>query len=608
MATTRDIQMKYRLIFRGLLTAILVCAMGTLAYASICQGYLNDYNPNSGPIVASPKVYLVYWDWQSQNDPQNNKGITSATLSSIGGTKYINTITDQYYGAYLSLPYYFQNPANLLQATYVDDVHPITSNTCLPKPCNWPGSQEQATEVLNAIATFNIPVAPDTVIYLLGPPGQRITGPSDAAAHGSVAYGYPSQNVRFVSASYVTGDPSSVVGHELAELVTDPDPTVQFGSGLMTWSGAASGSTNPCGPGNEIADICQSDPDIRVQLLPRSAPVSRFRIPALFSNDGASCVSARATTAHNFYRGGDGIIWHQTKFQNFADPWGRAQGGVNFVSAPAAVSWGVNRIDVFAIDANAHLGHLFTTNGGVSVGVDDWGTLPAPYYFWSKPEVASWGAGRLDVFVRGANFSAGVSLIFHRSWDDGADSGWVPMGALPGGVAINSAPAAVSAQYENANGRLDLDVFVQGDDGILYHSSTVDGAAFTGWESWGSPPSPAVGDPDAASWGPASHASVAPIGPRRLDVFFTAQNGTLLHRWSVNGSNTTGGWDVWNPPAGTTFVAGVAAVGMGDQRLMVSAPTSAGGFAQTIWDFAPKPWTSLTAYFAPQSGSTLTAW
>ena len=62
-----------------------------------------------------------------------------------------------------------------------------------------------------------------------------------------------------------------------------------------------------------------------------------------------------------------------------------------------------------------------------------------------RPAVASWSAGRLDVFVRGTDHQ-----LWHKWWANGW-SGWEPLGAV-----LASAPAAVASSA----GR--LDVFVRG--------------------------------------------------------------------------------------------------------------------------------------------------
>jgi hypothetical protein len=62
-------------------------------------------------------------------------------------------------------------------------------------------------------------------------------------------------------------------------------------------------------------------------------------------------------------------------------------------SDPAAVSWGPNRIDVFARGTDNALKHIYY-NGSWRSWESLGGTLA------SGPDVSSWGNRRLDIFAR----------------------------------------------------------------------------------------------------------------------------------------------------------------------------------------------------------------
>ena len=68
-----------------------------------------------------------------------------------------------------------------------------------------------------------------------------------------------------------------------------------------------------------------------------------------------------------------------------------------------------------------------------------------------SPDVASWGSGRLDVFIQGIDQG-----LWHKWWDGTGWSAWEPHGGFMG-----SDPTAVSATTGQ------VDVFYRGPDGEL---------------------------------------------------------------------------------------------------------------------------------------------
>lgn len=129
----------------------------------------------------------------------------------------------------------------------------------------------------------------------------------------------------------------------------------------------------------------------------------------------------------------------------------------------------------------------------------------------SGPDVSSWAAGRLDVFLRGTD-----NALYHK-WYDGAWSGWEHQGGV-----LTSDPTAVSW----GPGR--IDVFARGTDNALHHK-WYDGA-WSGWESLGGL---LTSGPDVASW-----------GAGRLDVFVRGTDNALWHKWYE------GGWSDWESLGG----------------------------------------------------------
>jgi hypothetical protein len=97
---------------------------------------------------------------------------------------------------------------------------------------------------------------------------------------------------------------------------------------------------------------------------------------------------------HTIY-GDNGAVKVEQKFFGHWDGVLTLDTSVMTDDAPAAVSWGPNRIDVFVRGRDGQLQQTYTADGGFTWG--QWyhpvGTVPMA----GPPAVASWGSGRLDV-------------------------------------------------------------------------------------------------------------------------------------------------------------------------------------------------------------------
>jgi hypothetical protein len=177
------------------------------------------------------------------------------------------------------------------------------------------------------------------------------------------------------------------------------------------------------------------------------------------------------------------------------------------LGAPAVASWGPGRLDLFVQGGDHLLYHRWTTDSAASFSV--WQSLGAPPGgLASSPAAVSWGPNRIDVFVRGAD-----NALWHLWWDGHAWRGWERLGGF-----LLSAPAVASWSSNR------LDVFVIGGGHAMYH------LAWSGvWHPFESLGGYGVQDPGAASW-----------GPNRVDVF-TLSSNNLLYRRFWNGS-----WSGWS--------------------------------------------------------------
>jgi hypothetical protein len=186
-------------------------------------------------------------------------------------------------------------------------------------------------------------------------------------------------------------------------------------------------------------------------------------------------------------------------------------GGI-LTSSPGVASWAAGRLDVFARGTDSALWHLWYDNGW-----SDWESLGGT--MTSSPGAVSWDQGRVDVFARGTD-----SALWHR-WYDNGWSDWESLGGV-----LTSEPTVCSW----APGR--LDVFAAGTDSALWHIWYDNG-----WSSWEGLGGVLTSSPGASSW-----------ASGRLDVFVVGTDSALWHLWYENG------WGNWESLGGTLISAPTA--------------------------------------------------
>lgn len=234
-----------------------------------------------------------------------------------------------------------------------------------------------------------------------------------------------------------------------------------------------------------------------------------------------------------FIRGRDNQVWWKTFNGTNWDSTFTALGGITF-SAPAVASWGINRLDVFMLGPDK--GIWWKRGNGTPSGWEDWQSLGGN--FTSAPAAVSQGLGRLDVFVRGQD-----AAIWQKSCSAGSCTSvnnWGNWQSI-GGIAT-TAPAAA------ARGLGLLDVIARGTNGLMWQISYASGS----WGTWADQ----GGDPAGETSAPAL-ASTFNIA-NRMDGFLRGSNYNVWH-------------SVWN--AGTGW-------GSAEQLLGVT-PTSA--LAGSTW-------------------------
>jgi hypothetical protein len=192
--------------------------------------------------------------------------------------------------------------------------------------------------------------------------------------------------------------------------------------------------------------------------------------------------------------------------------------GGQFLSAPSAVSWAADRLDVFGVGADGQMlhqswdGHSWLAN---------WQRLPsAGGEMISQPSAVSWAPDRLDVFalVFTGDTELGYNPVSHQWWDGRQwNAEWLPFELDNGRVPRPWAGPPTAVSWEPGR----LDVFAVGLIGADLNHMGWDGANWSKWQFLGQGLASA---PCAAAW-----------APDRLDVFgITAVAPDTLgvvHQW-----------------------------------------------------------------------------
>lgn len=300
-----------------------------------------------------------------------------------------------------------------------------------------------------------------------------------------------------------------------------------FGVMLIALSLAVSPLTAEAMPsGGDHGKQSELIPPIPPPVIPRMDPDSatiwaafEYRGPTIYSAPAVASMSSNtlevfyiSSSGHVRWKRWNGSIWYTPAEQYQPD--GDAlrlhgSGDTTVYSAPAAVSWGSGRLDLFIRGTDSYLYH---NAYNASVGYwEGWQQLrgASGLHIYSAPTVASWAPGRLDVFA--VSYS---NTVIQLTYSGGAWSDWTYLFIRSLQTVIEPRtyvdPAAVSW------GSNRIDVFVTGEDHGLYHRPYASGW-IGGWgHLFGS--SDIYSAPAAASW-----------SSGRLDVFWVSSFGFVFH-------------------------------------------------------------------------------
>ncbi|KAF2813887.1 fucose-specific lectin [Mytilinidion resinicola] len=249
---------------------------------------------------------------------------------------------------------------------------------------------------------------------------------------------------------------------------------------------------------------------------------------------------------------------YEKHYDRFSGGWSSdwvSLGGV-FTSPPAIVSWGPNRLDVFAIGSDGAMWRkAWGGNNPTGWDVEDWYSLGGK--FSTPPAVAARMPRRLDVVALGTD-----NQLYHISWQENW-SNWEPLGGP-----FRGTPTIVSW------GKDRLDIFVLGTDYVVWHKAWT-GNAWSDWESpggdmkWESEPVAVVSDLNrielvalnqtddqmyhktlvASEWGEWGGIfngvlTAVSLESKGLDIFgIGTDNAMWHHTWSDGQWATTYTWD-----------------------------------------------------------------
>ena len=263
--------------------------------------------------------------------------------------------------------------------------------------------------------------------------------------------------------------------------------------------------------------------------------------------------------------------------------------GGTFASSPNVVSWGANRIDVFATGSGYDVWQRYWSSSG---GWSNW--VPLGGYIKGKVKAVARTTNRLDIFARG-----GDNALWTRSWNGSAWSAWASLGSDFVGE-----PSVVATDANH------LDAFVRDRAGNLLHKSW-NGSWPANWDNFGnglaSSPSAVVsgaGRIDVAIRDIDDHVWIATVnsgalttwtflgnttvrstpklvsrGTNRVDVF---ARGTDNNIW-LNGISITGQWVGWATLLGGPFRGSPEAMTNGDGRLDVFGGTTSGALKRRAY-------------------------
>lgn len=225
---------------------------------------------HNGWVEHTPKAFIVFWGWTSDQHQEASRLI--GFLNDVGGSAWLQTVTQYYEVLQVGGDYHITNPAHILAGRWYD-------SRAIPSA---PDAGAIANEAQNAANAFGLDAS--YIVFVALPQGHggyiinngwcgihdRTSGgvPYAALPYGSdtIGYGCGSTEQTPNASVSVTG------GHELAEAITDPAD-----NGWYYYNSAWNRNY-------EIADLCADYPQTYVNLSGIS-----FEMEPLYSDNAGQC-------------------------------------------------------------------------------------------------------------------------------------------------------------------------------------------------------------------------------------------------------------------------------------------------------------------------------
>jgi hypothetical protein len=210
---------------------------------------VNDFvTYKGGPVLVTPTIYLIFWGYQKDGDPDGVAKLLTSYTQSIGGSPHDNIYT-QYYQIVDSLKSFITNPKKQYGGVWND-------NSAVPKS---PSDEEIGEEALKSLSHFKYD---SNGLYVVATPhGHSEAGfPSSWCSYHSYTYYHKTLLLPYANMPYMpdggkicgenfikppADEPGTdegvtiLAGHEYGEAITDPEP-------FTGWNGVS----------GEIGDYC----------------------------------------------------------------------------------------------------------------------------------------------------------------------------------------------------------------------------------------------------------------------------------------------------------------------------------------------------------------
>ena len=271
-------------------------------------------------------------------------------------------------------------------------------------------------------------------------------------------------------------------------------------------------------------------------------------------------------------------------WSGIGDNWGSIGGSFPPGAKISAVSRHGDHLDLFAVDSNGDVRSCWwdPDNGWSSVD-KEWGNLGNPgQAFPSAVEIAVVARyeNTLDLFAVGADGN-----VYCKWWAETANwSNWVSIGPVfdANAVPANKNVTAVARTPEN------LDLFVVGDDGKVCHSWWTQDSGWSGTKGWGSIGGAfSSDDKKTAMFTPGMEISAVVRSADNLDVFIAGNDGSVYHSYWYTSGNWSGVNDNWGTVPGTEkFSANsqVAALSRSNSNLEVFICSADNKLSHAYWN------------------------